>query len=289
MLTYGERYTFQCVTGVGGQVELLSSTDGTPFTVSASTARVLAEAGLIEYSNGAAAAIWTPPVPSDLSGLQAWWKADSLALTDGAAVASWSDSSGNSRSAAQGTAGARPVYKTSILNGKPVVRFDGVDDNLPFTASSLTSVTAFVVCAPSGGTAYNGPLGWGGLPPNHGFALVSADGSPATWRPHIVAYASSGLEPLNKTTASASVAKPVASKIYTYTSDQAAASIRTNGVDPGVVNVTSGFTQHAAIGYGYGFFGGDIAEIAVYNRILTVPERVLVESYLATKYGLTLG
>lgn len=53
-----------------------------------------------------------------------------VGLNDGDAVAQWDDSSGNAKHLTQGTAGSRPTYKTNILNGHPVVRFDGSADHL---------------------------------------------------------------------------------------------------------------------------------------------------------------
>jgi hypothetical protein len=47
-------------------------------------------------------------------------------LADGATVATWVDSTGTS-DLTQAGGGNRPIYKTGILNGLPVVRFDGTD------------------------------------------------------------------------------------------------------------------------------------------------------------------
>src|SRR5262245_56511912 len=74
------------------------------------------------------------PVLPDMVGLALWLKADAITgLVDNDPVASWVDSSGSSNTATQGTAAARPLYKTGILNGKPVVRFDATDDGMTTT------------------------------------------------------------------------------------------------------------------------------------------------------------
>jgi hypothetical protein len=53
---------------------------------------------------------------------------------DGATVQTWTDLSGNSRSATQGTAGFRPVYRVSATGlNKPALVFDGVDDYMQTT------------------------------------------------------------------------------------------------------------------------------------------------------------
>src|SRR5262245_37132262 len=68
--------------------------------------------------------------PADVSGLVVWLRADALGLNDGDPVGTWTDGSGNGRDLTQATAAKKPTYKTNIVNGKPVVRFDGVDDRL---------------------------------------------------------------------------------------------------------------------------------------------------------------
>lgn len=56
-----------------------------------------------------------------------WYKANTEAYGDGAAVGTMTDKSGNGRDATQSTAGNKPTFKTAILNGKSVYRFDGGD------------------------------------------------------------------------------------------------------------------------------------------------------------------
>lgn len=87
-------------------------------------------------------------MPNDLSGLKLWFRANTIVgLGDGEAVQTWRDESGQGNDITQGTGAARPIYKTDILNGRPVVRFDGVDDYLEATSlgDMGSSVTIFVV------------------------------------------------------------------------------------------------------------------------------------------------
>jgi hypothetical protein len=76
-------------------------------------------------------------------------------LNDGGAVSTWSDASGNGWDAT-GTSTSRPLYKTAIQGGQPVLRFDGLDDNLQITASgaidfskNVGGITAIAVCVES--------------------------------------------------------------------------------------------------------------------------------------------
>ncbi len=57
------------------------------------------------------------------------FRASDLALANGDPVSQWKSTDGLITTA-QGTAAARPVFRTSVANGKPGVFFDGVDDAL---------------------------------------------------------------------------------------------------------------------------------------------------------------
>jgi hypothetical protein len=90
--------------------------------------------------------VTTPLAPltlSEIPGAQLWLKSESLTGTDGDAIASWADSSGNANNAAQGTTANKPTLKTSVVNSKNVARFDGVNDYLSYTGISARTI-AFV-------------------------------------------------------------------------------------------------------------------------------------------------
>lgn len=60
-------------------------------------------------------------------------------------VGSWTDLSGTNH-ATQSTLGKRPLIKTNIINSRPALRFDGVDDDLALSGLTLgTQATIFVV------------------------------------------------------------------------------------------------------------------------------------------------
>jgi hypothetical protein len=61
--------------------------------------------------------------PSTDPSVVEWLKADALSLTDGAPIVIWPASKGNDL--IQVTVTARPIFKTNILNGRPIVRTDG--------------------------------------------------------------------------------------------------------------------------------------------------------------------
>lgn len=109
-----------------------------------------------------------PSFLTGVNGVMAMFDADAITpVADGAAIASWADSSGNGYSAAQATSTQQPVYKIAAnwgggTTGRPAVRFDGASsngDSLPTTlTSSLLSAeaTIFVVFACTGLTNGSG-------------------------------------------------------------------------------------------------------------------------------------
>ena len=95
--------------------------------------------------------------PSDIAGLQLWLDATTglfdatsggnAVTTDGSAVARWEDQSGNNRHFKQSTSNNRPALKTSIQNGKNVIRFDSVNDFMEMDSAftGLTTASYFIV------------------------------------------------------------------------------------------------------------------------------------------------
>ena len=77
-------------------------------------------------------------LPTDISGLVMWLAADlGLTLNNGDPVTTWLDQSGNGNDVTQAVAGKKPTFTTAIINGKPVVRFDGAGDYLKAVAFAL--------------------------------------------------------------------------------------------------------------------------------------------------------
>ncbi len=86
--------------------------------------------------------------PTNYSGLQLWLNAV-VGLTTNASgnISTWADQSGNANNATQTQGSLQPLWVADILNGQPVVRFDGVGDRfaLPNFVSSMSAAEAFIV------------------------------------------------------------------------------------------------------------------------------------------------
>lgn len=92
--------------------------------------------------------------PASISGLEFWVRADTVTLGSGSAVATWNDQSGHGRDASQATAGQRPTQVSSVINGKPVVRFAVASSTNLITAGfSLSNpISIFIVFSSDGAT-----------------------------------------------------------------------------------------------------------------------------------------
>lgn len=124
-------------------------------------------------------AVGSPVIP--LPGSRAFhFSADAITgLADAAAVASWADNVAGGTALTQATGAKQPTYRTNVVNAKPVVRFDGVDDFLqrvgvavntqPMTTilvAKLASVAALKYLMDGGGglnthVIYGGAGPWG--------------------------------------------------------------------------------------------------------------------------------
>lgn len=221
--------------------------------------------------------------PSDIAGLTRWYKADALSLNDNDAVATWTDSSGNVN-ATQGTGANQPTYKTNIVNGKPIVRFNGTSTRLSIgDLSALTAAEGFIVIKtvadPAAGLSSGGLWEIGTEPFVTHFSF-SADGT---------IYDQFGTN-ARKTTVNPATSLAAAFNIYSVYSAANDWQSYLNGVSlfSTAVN-TAAFTATATLGSdtaATNFLSGDVAEFILYNAKLSAGDRTNVLSYLTSKYGL---
>ena len=235
---------------------------------------------------------WTfpsdPTVP--LSGLQGWWAADDLALTDGAAVASWVGRFGPTLSEATN----RPVFKTGIANGKPCVRFTRASNHV------LSSSSGPWLRNTSGATVFL--VGKTSIGPGHRTFFVVEKNVVDGDRLSLDAQANTGALEVNGrrldsdsyTTYVAPTTAPTTPSTMRLVANYNAAtiSLAVNGTAAGSSSwLTTGRTSDTdstsiRLGNTAGGLGldGDIFEVLIYNRVLTAGEITTVESYLQAKY-----
>jgi hypothetical protein len=218
-----------------------------------------------------------PPV----AGFFAWYDASAIAgLADGAAVASWSDGSGNGYTATQGTAGQRPAYyKTTagnLINGLPTVKYTAASNQiLSATVASISQPVT--VCAVIKGTL---------SPANSAWFSVNAT-------PILGFLASAG--PLYKFGGGATVSGGVPTTaahtvVCNCTTAGTSSVIRVDGtqVATGNAGTSSAGTTLSLGGWtGSATFAWDglLAEIVFYGSSLVTTDMQSVEAYLKAKWA----
>lgn len=223
--------------------------------------------------------------PDAIAGLTGWFRADLVSgISDGGAVTTWADQSGGARDLTQGTAANKPTYKHSVANGRPAISFDGIDDFMDTTAlmsafigaSAGTIFVVYFVPSDASGTQY----------------LLSDTAA----TPNVQAYVDStpNFVALNNDGASDTAAKSTtlgAWHVGLWMHDATNINAGNDDADTAALASTaSGATSSLAnplrVGRsGSTYLKGYIAEIVVYNAILSEENRRRVEKYLATKYA----
>jgi hypothetical protein len=231
-------------------------------------------------------------LPSDIDGLVMWLKADAITgLVNNDPVTTWEDQSASgANDVTQATAGFKPVYKTNIINGKPVVRFDGTDDFLQIAKtfdvllgsddSPWTIIVVFKSSSINDGILC-GATGW-----DHGLMQQGATSVRAQlFNAARTEAFQSDVGGLNQTAFHIATGRsegPLGS-LTAFLNGIADATPATlpGDVDQSGWNVSVGGLENLK------WFNGDIAEVLFFNHALTNKERQQVEYYLAQKYALT--
>jgi hypothetical protein len=224
--------------------------------------------------------------------LALWLRADTGATTNEAGVVlQWDDQSTNANNAVAATETQGPVFVANSLNGKPVLRFDGVDDFLDvLDADSLSfagDMTTLFVIRFADFENYNSV--WaktaGNLPAPSDFYTLPGSGVLRAYRGDGTAANLSSVDtaqPLRANTYMVLGVDVAGETLTHYFNGQA------NGSGPVNTN-TADVNTNLKIGTRNDQFTrlkGDIAEILIYSRALSPTERSSAFNYLQTKYNL---
>lgn len=234
-----------------------------------------------------------------------WLKADAgtSTTTNGAALGTWTDQSGNGNTASQATSALQPLYKTNVINGKPAIQFDNtaganadvliIPDNN--NLDNTNGLTIFAVTQPNtlDGAARS---------------IVSKRVNVGNQESYMVFFLTS--DKLNFdidgngdrfATATTFVTNTnyligmvydgtlaAASRVRVFvneTLDNASARTESSNTIPNYASdITIGLTN-VADGRPY---GGHIAELIIYRAALNVAERLVVSNYLSAKYNISI-
>lgn len=230
-----------------------------------------------------------------------------LALNDGDAVATWTDGTGYARNMTQATSGSRPIFKTNILNGMPVVRFDGTDDFLGNTTigldllSSKPGATFFAVVARDVTTAPGSfsPLMF--VSRNTGTSARAILGAPTgatgVWSAGGRRTDADSFASVNFTASYAANAFHIVCAVIDYANsnlflyqDGAAAGSSTSFQTDG--NSASSLTVNHYLGYSGtagSYFDGDIAEISLFPEAISDGVRRRLEIAASLRYNIPIA
>lgn len=233
-----------------------------------------------------------PVSPDSVSGLKLWLKADGVlwqdaarttpATADSAPVGCWDDASGVGNHFTQATAGNRPLLRTAIVNGHPVIRFDGSNDTLLTTTATGLDSASFTQLAVVKKSAAGSMdiLGTGSSAGSGNTEWFFASDNPRLDQEN-VAVSVTGTAAMGTTTFKAiGVCHDASGVPFAFMSGVTGGTgtVRSFNAGPnGWVGSERALAQ---------FLNGDIAEIVRYNRALTLAEINVVGQYFATRYAI---
>lgn len=227
----------------------------------------------------------------DSSSNLLWLKAEDLSLSDNDDVSTWNDMSGNGNNLTQETASLTPTYKTNIVNGYPVVRFDKSNNRIRKTNFSfaVNEITAFYV----GRTSDSGDaiFSYNSSGNDNDFLLYNSNN--LSFYRGASNIATTGVDVNDNNWHINAVKWKNVGGDYEIWKD---GSITTGTNASGTV-MTSGGTlalggEQDVVDGGYNAseaHSGDFAEVIIYNSYLNKAQQIIVSNYLAAKYNITLS
>jgi len=245
------------------------------------------------------------PSPIPTTGLQLWLKADAGVTLNGSTVSKWADQSGKGNDAIQPDLPRQPLLVKDGLNGKPTIRFDGLS-RLGLTGSKrMTQISLFIVFKMDSGTYVSHNL--------IDFGDIDAEGS--VWGVNLqTSYTGFAQDIVNIFAGQYSEVRAVAPRCAAFgvwhsisvVTDRvmSTTTVRENAIDAQTTLPHNNLSISVPIGNPTGTGGQiagpdgtqpppgrtaakcDIAEVILYDRVLSDSLRRSVEQYLGMKYQL---
>jgi hypothetical protein len=252
--------------------------------------------------------------------LALWLAADVAVTTDAAGrVISWQDivygDNKSGEDAIQVDEKARPLLVKDALHGRPAIRFDGESDYLLTTPLETTDDQTVMFVCQYGPQAFRKGRKWGGQiinydgPPNRYLSDLSQPGVlqigepllEEEFKPSLVTgqvfagfIGSATVESGRVDAAPVGAGTPVVvAYVYDYEYERGKSYLMINGRKYGEARAFApqGITSRKIIGrhaWMELYFGGDLAEMLIFNKALAPNELAQTTAYLADKYAITL-
>jgi hypothetical protein len=226
--------------------------------------------GTSDPSNEATVLVPLAGAGMPMNGMRLWLKADCATNP----VADWLDQSGRNNNAVQSSGGSQPTLLVNALNGRPVVHFNGNQYlALPNLMNGASAGEIFMVVKSATDGGYRRMMRFGTS--GYGSAYPWVDGNVYEDFGSTVQY---GLgnppQALNQY------------HIYNVSSKTNEWVARFDRLEEHrETSNTVAFSANPLIGHSNSeTFAGDIAEIIIYDHVLTLTERDRVQYYLAAEY-----
>jgi len=222
---------------------------------------------------GSVATLSVVLAPTVTSGLKLWLAADhGITNAPSTSINYWPDQSGNGNNATHSGSGS-PEYLTNVINGYPAVQFtSSFGMGLPNFLTGTTGAEAYAVVKSTAVYSSLWVMGGAGTVYPYGDGTIrEAFGSTISQNLGLSA------QPLSQY------------NLYNVAGENGNWSAWLNGVlQYGTTNNTYDYSTSPILGYATGAssLSGDIAEVLVYNRVLSTAERQAVSAYLDMKYNL---
>jgi hypothetical protein len=235
-------------------------------------------------------------LPNRLQGLSLWLKADAGVTLSGSDVTAWADQSGNGRNATPYNPTDKPLFNASDKNGNPTISLTSMSDELervftissnPLGASGSTAFSVQYVEDVCGAGDDNGPIfgNFGGSETQthypYGPDCLVYDAFATTSR-------KVELTPPTAITATWSIysVHSTNGEWKDYVNGQLMHSDSSNIYNNSVGGDDTTLYIGKQTANGTFSLKGKVAEVIVYNRVLTTEERQQVEAYLNSKYAI---
>jgi hypothetical protein len=217
-------------------------------------------------------------LPTSIAGCVMWLDAaDLTSMTlSGANVSQWTDKSGSGNSVVQASSGSQPTTG-GTLNGLNTLYFTG--KTMTYTGITVSAQTVFCIYLNNTFTPYGEPVAVG--PFAFFYAAPSNNvgiGRTGVTDEVLANWSTNGLTTSKYTIygGTVSVSGSTTSVLYFNGNQVASTTVASSG---------------GSVRYNIGHYGGSttgyLAEVLIYNSVLSQTNRQTVESYLAQKWGLT--
>ncbi|MFP4097541.1 MAG: hypothetical protein ACLFP8_06900 [Alphaproteobacteria bacterium] len=213
--------------------------------------------------------------------------ADSITITENSGtISQWRDKSGNNRHFTQDTASAQPLTGANTINGRNVITFDGVGEKLlgDHIIGLYDGLSAFLV---TNSRCSEKADGFGFVIAINGYGWLTAEENAPAFN-----FSSNGLNQANWQIANKAHSTPQTEepKIYSCTSTGTDVQYYTNGTLTSG-NTTGSATEGGSPSYiggttGMNHYKGDLAEVIIFERVLSTMQKNQVGSYLSKKWAI---